>query len=90
MVDNRSIELAKRLLESKGYIVEKIEESDNLTKLANPYMMMKKQYKNMKIFKDRYKESGELRDFIEDLEHKNIPYDTYEDSTDNGVTVFYN
>lgn len=63
---------------------QKLDES-----VDSEYRVMQKSYKKSQSFKDIEKESGNLRDLTDDLEHKNIPYDIYYNKKDNGATVFY-
>lgn len=56
---------------------------------VNTYQLLLKQYKNKKRFYDKQKQSGEYKDFIEDLKHKGISYDIYVNKKSNGCTVFY-
>lgn len=55
----------------------------------NNYQLLLKLYENKKRFHDRYEQSEEYLDFIEDLKHKGIPYDIYINKKSNGCTVFY-
>lgn len=55
----------------------------------NNYRLLLKSYENKKRFHDRYEQSGEYLDFIEDLKHKGIPYDIYINKKSKGCTVFY-
>lgn len=51
------------------------------------YMHLKSMYDNLTDFADT--DTAEYADFIDDLEHKNIPFDTLPHKTDKGCTVFY-
>ena len=59
------------------------------TDKSNDFMELKKAYKNMKEFKDIDKESGNIRDLTDELDHKGITWAEYKHKTDNGVTIFY-
>lgn len=54
---------------------------------TSEYMQLESLYDNLTDFADT--DTAEYADFIEDLEHKNIPFDTLPHKTDNGCTVFY-
>lgn len=54
---------------------------------TSEYMKLKSLYDNLTDFADI--DTAEYADFVEDLEHKNIPFDTLPHKTDNGCTVFY-
>ena len=58
---------------------------------SSEYHNMRKQYPRMRSFKDRDKESGHIRDLIDDLEAHGIDYYIYYNTrkNDNGCTVFY-
>lgn len=56
---------------------------------TNDFMIMKRSYATSREFTDIEKQSGELRDLIDDLEHKDIPYDIYYHTSNHGCTVFY-
>ncbi len=56
---------------------------------SNDYMMMKRNYKNMKEFRDKEKQSGELRDLLDRLDGSGVSYDIYDNNKTNGCTVFY-
>lgn len=53
------------------------------------YQRMKKSYRNSDSFKDKYKESGDIKDLTDDLDNKDIPYEIYHNKKDKGCTVFH-
>lgn len=53
------------------------------------FYQLKRSYPKLKKFKDIDKDSGTIRDLIDDLENKGISYDIYTHKSDNGLTVFY-
>lgn len=53
------------------------------------YALFKKTYSHSREFKDADKQSGNIRDLIDELENKGISYEIYDNKTDNGCTVFY-
>lgn len=53
------------------------------------YALFKKTYPHSREFKDKDKQSGNIRDLIDELENKGISYEVYDDKTDNGCTIFY-
>lgn len=53
------------------------------------YALFKKTYSHSREFKDKDKQSGNIRDLIDELENKDISYEIYDNKTDNGCTVFY-
>lgn len=68
----------------------KLVESEDIDEASESlYHQLSKIYPNKREFKDKSKESGNLRDLIDDLENKGIEYEIYNDKTDNGCTVFY-
>jgi hypothetical protein len=71
-------------------------ELDKLYEAASPdecvlhdYSILKQSYEACTVFKDRDKESGHLAELLDELEHKNIPYEQYIHKTDNGITIFH-
>lgn len=56
---------------------------------SNQFMDLKRAYNNMKVFKDIDKDSGNIRDLKDELDHKGIEWAEYKHKTDNGVTIFY-
>lgn len=53
------------------------------------YYRLKKIYPKSASFKDIDKESGNIKDLTDELDHKGISYEVYTDKTDKGCTVFY-
>ena len=53
------------------------------------YALFKKTYSHSREFKDADKQSGNIRDLIDELENKGISYEIYDNKTDNGCTIFY-
>lgn len=53
------------------------------------YIALKKNFSKQKVFKDREKESGNIKDLTDDLTNKNVEWEIYENKTDNGCVVFY-
>lgn len=63
--------------------------SSENTDRSNQFMELKRSYKNMKEFKDIDKDSGNIRDLTDELDHKGIEWSEYKHKTDNGLTIFY-
>ena len=56
---------------------------------TSDYALFKKTYSNSREFKDKDKQSGNIRDLIDKLENKGISYEIYDNKTNNGCTIFY-
>ena len=54
---------------------------------SSDYQIMKKSYKNSRKF--RSQGDAEYLDFIDELEHKGVAHDQYDNLKDDGCTVFY-
>lgn len=54
---------------------------------SSDYQIMKKSYKNSRKF--RSQGDAEYLDFIDELDHKGVAHDQYDDLKDDGCTVFY-
>lgn len=63
---------------------KELEESND-----SEYRRLQKSYSKSASFKDIDKESGNIRDLTDELDHKGIAYEVYKDKTDKGCTVFY-
>lgn len=57
---------------------------------TSDYALFKKTYSHSREFKDKDKQSGDIRDLIDNLENKGISYEIYDNKTNNGCTIFYN
>ena len=57
---------------------------------TSDYALFKKTYSHSREFKDKDKQSGSIRDLIDNLENKGISYEIYDNKTNNGCTIFYN
>lgn len=54
---------------------------------SSDYQIMKKSYKNSRKFKSQG--DAEYLDFIDELDHKGVAHDQYDNLKDDGCTVFY-
>lgn len=54
---------------------------------SSDYQIMKKSYKNSRKFKSQG--DAEYLDFIDELDHKGVAHDQYDNIKDDGCTVFY-
>lgn len=67
-----------------------VKSAKNLTEdQPTQYALFKKTYSHSREFKDKDKQSGSIRDLIDELKNKDISYEIYDNKTDNGCTVFY-
>ena len=53
------------------------------------YALLKKTYSHLREFEDQDKQSGNIRDLIDELNNKGIGYEIYYNKTDDGCTIFY-
>lgn len=85
----RSMGLLKRANDYINTNTQSKNEGMKLKEDCNDYQMLSKLYSHRKEFKDINKESGNIRDLIDDLENKGIEYDVLENCPKGGCTVFY-
>lgn len=57
---------------------------------TSEYALLKNTYSHLREFEDKDKQSGNIRDLMDELENKDISYDVYYNKTNNGCTIFYN
>ena len=62
---------------------------DNSVVSRSLYHVISLQYPYKTSFRDKYKESGQLRDLLEELSNKGVAHSIYYNKTNNGCTVFY-
>lgn len=75
---------------AKNFIDELVAYDNDIYSSTNSeYALFKKTYSHSREFKDKDKQSGSIRDLIDELENKDISYEIYDNKTDNGCTVFY-
>ena len=76
--------------DAKKFIDELVADDNDIYASTNSeYALFKKTYSHSREFKDKDKQSGSIRDLIDELENKDISYEIYDNKTDNGCTVFY-
>lgn len=63
--------------------------SDSVTASDSEFQMLKNQYNDCKTFNDMDADSGKIRDLLDDLQNKGVPYQEYKHKTDKGITIFY-
>lgn len=65
------------------------EEVEATSATNSEYALFKNTYSHLREFEDQDKQSGNIRDLIDELENKGISYDIYYNKTNNGCTIFY-
>ena len=57
--------------------------------MQSRWQMLLTTYTNHKTFEDIDTSSGQIADLLDDLDHKHVSYEIYENKTNNGCTVFF-